>query len=115
MKTVIAVLQDMIFESRIAAVAAACGVPVRFVRDPGGVEDAIGAAGGVLLDLNLNESVLELVRGLRAARPSLPMVGFLSHVQKELAREAAAAGVDPVLARSQFVQELPDLLVRLAK
>ena len=43
----------------------------------------------------------------------MPVIGFLSHVDKELARQAEAAGVSQVMPRSQFSETLPDLLMDL--
>jgi hypothetical protein len=45
-----------------------------------------------------------------AATASVPTVGFLSHVQKDLAVAARKAGCDRVTARSAFVKDLPGLL-----
>ena len=55
------------------------------------------------------------MRALRQGRvaEAMPVIGFLSHVDKELAREAEAAGVSQVMPRSQFSETLPDLLMDL--
>jgi hypothetical protein len=39
------------------------------------------------------------------------VVGFLGHLQADLARAAADAGVDEVLTRGQLVQRLDELLL----
>ncbi|MBI3758994.1 MAG: response regulator [Deltaproteobacteria bacterium] len=115
MAIVLAVLNDMIFESRIAAVAAALGIELVIARDAAAALLRLDGVGGVLLDLNLDGGTTsQLVGNLRSRRPGLAIVGFLSHVQKDLAREAAAVGVDPVLPRSRFVEDLPELLRRLS-
>jgi CheY-like chemotaxis protein len=41
---------------------------------------------------------------------AIPMVGFFSHVQTELQRNALAAGFDQVIPRSVFARDLPKLL-----
>jgi len=41
-----------------------------------------------------------------------PIVGFLSHVQTDLAEKARAAGCTEVLPRSQFTAKLADILSR---
>ena len=55
------------------------------------------------------------MRALRSGRvgAEMPVIGFLSHVDKALAREAEAAGVSQVMPRSQFSETLPDLLMDL--
>ena len=55
------------------------------------------------------------MRDLRRAKATevLPVIGFLSHVDKELAKEAESAGVSRVMPRSEFSETLPDLLMDL--
>ena len=48
-----------------------------------------------------------------AGTSALPVIGFLSHVDRELAQRAEKAGVTRVLPRSQFSENLPDLLMDL--
>ncbi len=40
----------------------------------------------------------------------IPLVGFFSHVEVELQRNAVAAGYDRVLPRSVFARDLPKIL-----
>jgi predicted CoA-binding protein len=65
----------------------------------------------VLVDLHAPGSVA-LVSALKARAPALPVVGFFSHVETALRRDALAAGADAVLPRSQFVGRLAALLAR---
>jgi hypothetical protein len=44
------------------------------------------------------------------ATVNVPTVGFLSHVQKDLAVAAREAGCDRVVARSAFTKDLPRIL-----
>ncbi len=46
------------------------------------------------------------------AGPGTPFVAFGSHVDAEALAAARAAGCDPVLPRSRFSAELPDLIRR---
>lgn len=64
---------------------------------------------------NLDSARLGAVAAVRALRadPTLAavvVIGYLSHVAADRAREAREAGLTRVLARSAFVQELPALL-----
>jgi len=43
-------------------------------------------------------------------QPTLPIIGFLSHVQTDLAAQAKAAGFQQVMPRSQFTTQLPQIL-----
>jgi len=64
----------------------------------------------VIVDLNARNQPIEAIEKLRKARKDVRVVGFLSHVQKELAAQAQAAGCDEVLPRSSFTQNLADIL-----
>ena len=114
-KSLVACLEDLFFRSKIDATARHLNIPVRFV-DPKGLLKACRQDGtaAVLLELGNGES-LDTVRKLRedAATRDLPVIGFLSHVDRELARQAESAGVTRVMPRSQFSETLPDLMMDL--
>jgi DNA-binding MurR/RpiR family transcriptional regulator len=115
-KTLIACVEDLFFRSKIEATARHLNVPVRFVaaRDLAKAA-AAGGTGAVLLELSNNGEALSAVRALRRAKATeaLPVIGFLSHVDRKLAEEAQEAGVTQVMPRSQFSETLPDLLMDL--
>ncbi len=115
-KTLIACVEDLFFRSKIEATARHLNVPMRFV----GLSELAKAAsasetGAVLLELSNNGEPLSAVKSLRRAETtrSLPVIGFLSHVDRKLAEEAESAGVTQVMPRSQFSETLPDLLMDL--
>ena len=115
-KVLVACLDDLFFRSKIEATARHLNVPVRFTRAKDLKEACRGGqCAAILLDLSANGEPLEAVRGLRgdAATRDLPIVGFLSHVDRDLARQSEAAGVTRVLPRSQFSETLPDLMMDL--
>jgi len=64
----------------------------------------------VIVDLNARNQPIGAIEKLRQARKDVRVVGFLSHVQKELAAQAQAAGCDEVLPRSSFTQNLAAIL-----
>jgi CheY-like chemotaxis protein len=110
---VLALIDDLMFLSRVREAARGLGLEVKPVRR---AQDAVDGAraGAALLVVDLDSSRLpwaETVAAIRA-EPALtvPVVGFLSHVNADGAREATALGCTQVLARSAFVQELPRLL-----
>lgn len=113
-KSVIACVEDLFFRSKIEATARHLNVPVRFVSAKELARaGAAPEAGAVLLELS-NGDVLAAVRELRRGKAAgLAVIGFLSHVDKELAKQAEAAGVTQVMPRSQFSEGLPDLLMDL--
>jgi hypothetical protein len=114
-KDVIACVEDLFFRSKIEATARHLNAPIRFV----GAKELPGTAAqgdpaAVLLELSSGDS-LAAVRALRQGRATagLPVIGFLSHVDKDLAQKAEAAGVSKIMPRSQFSETLPDLLMDL--
>lgn len=112
---VVAVLDDLMFSSKIRAASAGLGVSVTFARSRQAALTAIETHGASLVILDLNNARVDplgVVAALKASGSAVPTVGFVSHVQADLIDAARAAGVTDVLARSAFVQQLPDILAR---
>src|SRR5262245_53488321 len=110
--SVIAVVPDLYFATRIAATAKAAGVELELLAPPRAVARlAEPGVSLVLLDLHQTDS-LSLIGQLKAAAHGVPVVGFFSHVETALQRDALAAGADAALPRSQFVGKLTPLLER---
>jgi CheY-like chemotaxis protein len=117
MEMIVAVVDDLMFTSKIRAAASGLGVAVTFARSPDLALAAIRASrpGLVILDLNGRATdPLGVVAQLLAdpALRDIPTVGFISHVQADAIESARRAGVTEVLARSAFVARLPELLGR---
>ena len=115
-KSLVACVEDLFFRSKIDATARHLNVPVRFTDCPGlAAASAEPGTAAVLLDLAANGDVLGVVRQLRAGNETrgLPIIGFLSHVDRKLAADAEDAGVTRVMPRSEFSENLPDLLMDL--
>ena len=100
-------VRDLLFSSRIAGVANDLGVPIRVVRDPGKLAGLTGRR--LIVDLN-QDGAIPAAAAWKTAHPMVPIVGFVSHTDTPTIQSARAAGIDRVLARSQFVAQLPDLL-----
>ena len=112
-KSIVACVEDLFFRSKIDATARHLSVPVRF-SDAAGLPLACADAKTAAVLVELNDGALEAVMKLRdGAGTSLPVIGFLSHVDRDLAQRAENAGVTRVLPRSQFSENLPDLLMDL--
>lgn len=102
-----AFVSDLLFQSKIRAAASPSGAAVSFLRDP--ADPSLDAATLAIVDLD-GPGAVATVSALAAARPSLRLVGFVSHVNADRIREARAAGAIEVMARSAFVNALPSLL-----
>ena len=118
MATVVALVDDLMFLSRIREAAKGHALEVQPART---AADALAGAraGARLVILDLDSPRLPVAATLAGLRgePSLtglPIVGFFSHVEAQRGREAAAAGCTTVLPRSAFVQRLDALLAEAA-
>lgn len=114
-RRVLAAVEDLLFKSKISETAAQLGIDTKFPRNPDGLLATLRDSPPDLLVLDLNSDRFEPLRLLREvasdeALRSIPTVGFLSHVQKDLAVAAREAGCDRVVARSAFTQNLPKIL-----
>jgi len=112
---VISVVDDMFFASKIRAVAEAAGVEISFPRSQEAVVSKARETkpGLMVVDLhNQRIDPLALARELKADDElrGIRLLGFFSHVQTELQRNALAAGFDQVVPRSVFARDLPKLL-----
>ena len=108
----IAVVTDLIFQSRITGTAAQAHVACRVVRDVKALDLALveQPAKLVIIDLSIESvAVKELVDCVRQHAPAARIVAFGSHVDREVLDAAAQAGADDVLPRSAFVRLLPAL------
>jgi CheY-like chemotaxis protein len=110
MPAVLVAVRDLVFRSKIHAAAERLGVPVTLAPRGAPLADTARALGPGTVIVDLGEpGILDQIRAARAT-PGLRVIGFLGHLEKELAAAAEAAGVDEVLSRGQFVSRLDDLL-----
>jgi CheY-like chemotaxis protein len=104
---VLALVRDLIFATKISTAAKGVGVAVKMIRDPAMLGQEPGRL--LLVDLNL-PGAIEAAAQWRAGTAAGPVIGFVSHVDADTAARARSAGIEQVMARSRFVQVLPDLL-----
>lgn len=112
---VVAAVDDLLFASKLRTAARQLDVALVFARTPDDILAAVREHAPQLLILDLNGTrmaPLETLRAVKgdAALSQVPVVGYVSHVDVDLVAAAHAAGADRVMARSQFVAQLPDLL-----
>jgi DNA-binding NarL/FixJ family response regulator len=111
MGRVVALMDDLFFQMKLAETAKHLGVEVK-----------VGATGEALMslldpptrlvvvDLNARSQPIQVIERIRAAQPQLPVIAFLSHVQRDLAAQAQKAGCTEVMPRSAFTQRLAEIL-----
>ena len=111
MPLVVALVDDLMFLSRIREAGRGAGVEVRTARTVDAVVDAVrGGASLVLLDLDSTRLPWSAALTALAGEPAAATVGFFGHVHAETGRAATDAGCMLVLPRGAFVQRLPSLL-----
>jgi CheY-like chemotaxis protein len=111
MARVVAYMDDLFFQMKLAETAKQVGVEVKVASNADSLLQLLDPLPKlVIVDLNARNHPLAAVERLRAANPSLPLIGFLSHVQTDLAARARAAGIQDVMPRSQFTMHLPEIL-----
>ena len=114
-RTVIAVVDDLFFASKIRGTAEQLGVTVNFPRHADALIEAVLRDQPALIICDLHATridPIELARLLKADERlrSIPLLGFFSHVQTELQDQAEQAGFDRVIPRSAFTKHLADIL-----
>ena len=111
-KRIVAHVEDLMFRAKVDAAGRNLSIPVEFV---GKLEDLPKACADepAAAFVELTPAALAVIGRLKkgAKTRSVPVVGFLSHVDKALAEQAKEHGVDRVLPRSQFSETLPELIL----
>jgi len=103
-------VRDLMFRSKIHAAAERLGVTIQLAPRGTPLAEAVQGVERPTVLADLGEAgLLDQVRTAKAAGP-VRVVGFLGHLQEGLMADAAAAGVDEVLTRGQFVARLDELL-----
>ena len=105
---VLALVRDLLFSTKITATARALSVPCQVVRDPHNLASA-GQSPMLLVDLNLPGSI-DAASCYQRTYPDSQVIGFVSHTDAATIRRAREAGIDRVLARSAFVDQLETLM-----
>jgi len=111
MGKVVALMDDLFFQMKLAETAKQLGVEVKVATNGEALMGLMASEPRlVIVDLNARSRPVEAIEKLRQTRKDVRVVGFLSHVQEELAAQAQAAGCDEVLPRSSFTRNLASIL-----
>ncbi len=111
MARVVALMDDLFFQMKVAETAKHLGLELKVATHGNALLELLEPAPNlVIVDLNARSQPLAAVERLRAAHKDLRVVGFLSHVQRDLAAQAQAAGCSEVMPRSAFTQNLAAIL-----
>ena len=111
MGRVVALMDDLFFQMKLAETAKHLGVEVKVATTPEALQTLLDPPPRLLIvDLNSRSQPIAMIQRLRADKNGVRVVGFLSHVQTDLAAQARAAGCDEVMPRSAFTQNLAAIL-----
>jgi len=111
MGRVVALMDDLFFQMKVAETAKHLGLEFKVAADGAVLATMLEPPTKlVIIDLNSKGDPLATIGRLRATQKELPIISFLSHVQRDLAAQAKAAGSTEVLPRSLFTQNLPAIL-----
>ena len=111
MGRVVALMDDIFFQMKIAETAKHLGVEAKVATTGEALRTLLDPPPKlVVVDLNAKSNPIAAIQQLRQTHPDLRVVAFLSHVQRELAAQAQAAGCTEVLPRSAFTQNLAAIL-----
>ena len=115
----LAVVDDLLFSSKIRSVAEHLGEPIAFVRSRGDVIPKLAESAARAIIFDLDRAALDPVGAIREIRARedfghVKVLAFVRHTSAETIAQARQAGADVVLARSAFFPALPDLLAATA-
>ena len=112
---VLAALDDLMFKVKILETAKQVGVKVGTASTAHDVLARVRTERPSLIVLDLHSQacappdVLKALKGDPELK-AIPTIGFFSHLEAHVGRDALAAGCDQVLPRSAFSAKLPEIL-----
>jgi DNA-binding NarL/FixJ family response regulator len=111
MGRIVALMDDLFFQMKVAETAKHLGLELKVATNGDALLGLLEPPPKlVIVDLNSRSQPLAAIERVRATQKDLRVIGFLSHVQRDLATQAQAAGCDEVMPRSAFTQNLAAIL-----
>jgi PleD family two-component response regulator len=112
---ILAVLDDLLFSSKIKNASSQLGIGVRYARTAADALAEMRKSVPALVIFDLDSQRTDPLGTLAemkkdSALAVIPTVGFASHVHGDVIAAARTAGMDEVLARSSFTLRLADIL-----
>jgi CheY-like chemotaxis protein len=112
---ILAILDDLLFTSKIRSTAGHLGVTVAFARSSQAALEQMRTQPPSLVILDLNNPRTDPLGTIAAMKAdaslaSIPTVGYVSHVDTATIDRARSAGIGEVMARSAFVNKLEAML-----
>lgn len=112
---IVCALDDLLFSVKISTAAKGLGADVYFERSADALLQTVREKRPSLVIFDLNSARLKPMEAISAMKAdpelkSIRTLGFVSHVDSASIASARQAGVDQVLARSAFADQLPEIL-----
>jgi DNA-binding NarL/FixJ family response regulator len=111
MSRIVALMDDLFFQLKVAETAKQLGLELKVATNSDALIALLEPAPKlVIVDLNARHQPLQTIERIRAKKNGIRVLGFLSHVQTDLAAQAREVGCDEVMPRSAFTQNLAKIL-----
>jgi DNA-binding NarL/FixJ family response regulator len=112
---IVCAIDDLLFSIKIKAAAKQLDVPLYFERAGDRIVETVREKQPSLVIFDLNSAKLTPLVAIAAlkhdpALAGIKTIGYVSHVDTATIDAARAAGVDQVLARSAFAEQLGEIL-----
>ena len=114
---IVALLDDLFFTSKIREASKPLNLDVEFIKNSDYLSDKIKSMRPSLIIIDLNSksiNALDVIRELKSSEETkgIRILGYLSHVQTDLRKEASDAGCDLLFPRSKFSRDLTHILLK---
>lgn len=117
MTSILAVVSDLMFASRISATARAADIACRCCTGESALRDAINALENtetfshLLIDMSLPiEAASSLIMKAASRDPKPRIIAFHSHVRADLHQAAKVAGADEIIPNSRLAERLNQIV-----
>jgi CheY-like chemotaxis protein len=112
---ILVAVDDLMFSSKIRATAKGVGAEIVFARTPPEILSQARALKPSLIIFDINSAKADAINTVAALKAdpdleTIPIAGFVSHVDTRMIMAAREAGMDDVMARSAFAANLPQIL-----
>ena len=120
MARILALTPDLFFSTRISSTLSRAGHAIRIVdrSEKEIIEDAIWSLNPALAILDLGAAFWDwqsALQHLTESEPDLPILAYGSHMNVDASKSAKANGATRVVAKSEFVNNMLNLVERYAR
>jgi DNA-binding NarL/FixJ family response regulator len=108
---IVGLMDDLFFQMKVLETAKQLGLQFKVAATADSLMELVATSPKlVIVDLNARSGAIPAIERVKAEKTGVRVVGFLSHVQVDLAEQARKAGCDEVMPRSKFTQNLAQIL-----